>query len=391
MNSKGKTTVFSLNAKHDKLSCLPCRLLVLFLLPVILVSLATGCTSSAPSPTVQSNPTPSVQEMLATPSVTPLQSSPPTFQKGITFVSWQKGEYSSPAAEQSLTALASTGANWVAIIVTVYQETVTETQIVSTDQTPTDDDLAHIISKAHALGLKVLLKPHVDIQSPGQWRGEISFSTDDDWRAWFDSYRQMINHYADLAQQTQTEAYCVGTELVKTSSRSAGWERVVAEVRNRFTGKLTYASNHDEVGNVKWWGTLDYIGVDAYYPLPTPSDTPTVEDLKAAWVSQGYVTTLKQLSQEYNRPILLTEIGYRSVKGANKAPWKWQSSTEIDLTLQANLYEAVLETFYNEEWVAGIFFWNWLADPSQGGANNSDYTPHNKPAEDVLRSFYGGS
>jgi hypothetical protein len=358
-------------------------------LPAILIVVITSCSSNmspTSTPTVAPSST-STPEVLKTPAITPTERNSLDFQKGITFVSWQKGEYFTPVAEQSLTELASTGANWVAILVTVYQKTASDTQITATKLTPSDEDLTHIISKAHDLGLKVLLKPHIDIES-GQWRGEIAFSAEEDWNAWFDSYRQMIDHYADLAQQTQTEAYSVGTELVSTSGRSTDWERVVEDVRSRFTGKLTYASNFDEVGNVQWWNALDYIGVDAYFPLPTPSDNPTVEELEAAWADQGYLITLKQLSDEYNRPVLLTEIGYRSVKGANEAPWEWHDHPEIDLALQSNLYEAALETFSKEDWVAGMFFWNWLTNPDQGGENDPDYTPKGKPAEDVLKRFY---
>jgi hypothetical protein len=380
MKQRRTVTFATVTAKHHEHSRSLPLLLLICILPVILSSASAYY-----------NPTASSQELPATVSAAPTRPGSPDFQRGITFVSWQKGEYSTEAAEQSLADLASTGANWVAIIVTVYQKTPSDTKIVATERTATDDDLVLIISKAHELGLEVLLKPHVDIDTPGHWRGQIAFATDDDWQAWFTSYQQMINHYAELAKKTRTEAFCVGTELVKTSGRSAEWKRVVAEVRQRFAGKLTYASNHDEAGNVKWWSALDYIGVDAYYALPSPSDNPTVEELKAAWASQGHVKALKQLAQEYKRPVLLTEIGYRSVKEAHQAPWQWRNEAEIDLKLQANLYQAVLETFSSEEWVAGIFFWNWLADPNQGGANDPDYTPHGKPAEDVLRRFYGGS
>jgi len=378
MNHKDKTATLSRSVKTALLQ----RFLIPLLLLATFTNLVTGCKSSEaqiaqPKPTV-------TQEMAEISQTTGNASS---FQKGITFVSWQKDEYSSSSAEKSLTELASTGANWVTIIVTVYQKTAGDTQIMATDLTPSNDSLIHIISKAHELGLKVLLKPHIDIQS-GQWRGEISFSTEDEWKAWFDSYRSIINHYADLARQTQTEAFCVGTELVKTSERSTDWEIIIADVRSHFSGKLTYASNFDEVNNVKWWGSVDYIGVDAYYPLPTPSDNLTVADLKAAWDKQGYITSLKQLSEEYDRPILFTEIGYRPVVGANKAPWEWQDSPQIDLTLQANLYEAALDVFTKQDWFAGMFFWDWLTNPNQGGANDPDYTPHGKPAEDVLRKFY---
>jgi hypothetical protein len=35
-----------------------------------------------------------------------------------------------------------------------------------------------------------------------------------------------------------------------------------------------------------------------------------------------------------------------------------------------------------------MFIWNWLAHPDQGGQEDGDYTPHNKPAEEILRRYF---
>ncbi len=44
----------------------------------------------------------------------------------------------------------------------------------------------------------------------------------------------------------------------------------------------------------------------------------------------------------------------------------------------------------NSDWVAGIFWWSWFSDPGLGGPNDACITPHDKPAEDVLRKYFGG-
>ena len=56
--------------------------------------------------------------------------------------------------------------------------------------------------------------------------------------------------------------------------------------------------------------------------------------LVAAW--QPQVTRLGNLSRKWNKPILFTEIGYRSIDGANTAPWDYQVSAKIDLQEQAD-------------------------------------------------------
>src|SRR5438093_1097048 len=77
----------------------------------------------------------------------------------------------------------------------------------------------------------------------------------------------------------------------------------------------TYAANWNEYKQVQFWGSLDFIGVDAYYPL-SDLPAPTVSQLVSAWTSRGYVDALRASSQQYGKQILFTEIGYRSIIGA---------------------------------------------------------------------------
>ncbi len=182
------------------------------------------------------------------------------------------------------------------------------------------------------------------------------------------------------------EQFAIGTELIGTSGRETDWRNVIGDVRSRFSGPIVYASNHSgEETSIHWWDAVDYIGVDAYYPL-TNQNNPTLAELKTAWATPA--TTLENLSKQYNRPIILTEIGYRSVDGANQHPWEWQSGGTVDLQEQADCYRAVLETFWGKSWLRGIYWWYWSTDPNQGGAADMDYTPHDKPAEQVLKQFY---
>ena len=61
----------------------------------------------------------------------------------------------------------------------------------------------------------------------------------------------------------------------------------------RYSGKLTYAANwgaiDQNVGgyqNVPWWNQLDYIGIDAYFPIASQNNT-TLAGLTAAWQNQA--------------------------------------------------------------------------------------------------------
>ena len=140
---------------------------------------------------------------------------PTTIQNGISYMTW-RSIWSSPLGyDRSLADLATTGADWVSVIVTNYQDTITSTTIITTINTPTDADLVHAITQAHSLGLKVMLKPHVDLANdPIHWRGDIGQGfTETQWATWFASYQSFIYHYAQLAQAYDVEQFCVGTEL----------------------------------------------------------------------------------------------------------------------------------------------------------------------------------
>jgi hypothetical protein len=312
--------------------------------------------------------------------------------RGVSFTSLRAGQYATADADLSLANLAATSANWMALLVTGYQDTAGAT-VIRQDPflTPTDDDLLQAIDRAHRRGLQVLLIPHVDIsQEPDRPRSDIGTGFDDaSWSAWFASYRSFLEHYATLAENARVDVFSVGTELTTTEPRTAEWRSLIQRVRTVYAGPLIYGSNwYPGPSTITWWDELDWIGVDAYFPLSS-ADHPSAISLWQAWQSRGELDVLRYLAQRWNRKIVLTEIGYRSIVGAANRPWDFSTEAPVDLAAQAAAYQAALATFWSEPWVAGMFWWNWSPNPRRGGSADTDYTPYGKPAEDLLRSFYG--
>jgi glycosyl hydrolase family 113 len=251
--------------------------------------------------------------------------------------------------------------------------------------TATDDDLTHAINVAHTHGIKVMLAPHIDPRDyPAHWRGDINFGNDAAaWRDWFAGYTAFITHFAALARMTGADALVVGTELQGTSMHASEWRAIVTAVRRLYPGTLTYAANHGEEASVQWWDALDVIGVDGYYAL-TQRDDPTLEQLRAAW--RPIVDRLRDLTRTWQRPLLLTEIGYQSRVGTNRAPWG-VDTTIGDMQEQAACYQAVFDNFADQRWLLGIFWWDIPPTRDQGGPSDTDYTPIGKPAA-VLRGNF---
>jgi hypothetical protein len=311
-------------------------------------------------------------------------------QKGINYPSWAANELLSVESGISLENIRSTGANWISLVVTQYQDNIHSTSIHPAPHTATDDAIIHAIQQAKSLGFKVMLKPHVDLlNDPSRWRAEIgtSFSSQE-WEDWFASYRKMILHYAVLAEDLGVDQFSVGTELEKSSPHAGQWRAIVAEIRQVFSGSLTYSANHSgEEFFLSWWDAVDYIGIDAYYPLSV-RNSPTLTELELAW--QQVVMALRGLYTTWGKPILFTELGYRSAEGASQRPYAWGDNNPLNLREQALLYQAFFNQVYWQPWFAGVYWWEWQPNPYTSGECDTDYTPFGKPAEDVIRKGYGG-
>lgn len=243
------------------------------------------------------------------------------------------------------------------------------------------------IEMLHKNGVKVMLKPQIWI-GRGEFTGNLSMKSEADWQKFETSYADFILLYAQVAKETHADLFCIGTEL-KTfvENRPDYWKDLIERVRKVYHGKLTYAANWDEFGKTPFWGQLDYIGVNAYFPL-CDKQNPTVETLREGW--QPWKEKLKTLSENLKKPMLFTEFGYRSMDFTGKKPWLVdRNQMKVNLGAQAQATQVIFDEFWNEDWFAGGFVWKWFMQHDQvGGDADNRFTPQNKPAETVIRNQY---
>ncbi|MCY3738829.1 MAG: hypothetical protein OXG13_20685 [Gemmatimonadaceae bacterium] len=322
----------------------------------------------------------------------------PVFQKGMTFTHGYGSDDNlmSGTSTAALEHLRRVNVEWTALNPFAYQRTVDDAAL-RFGRDPPDDHLRHGIREARRLGFKVMLKPHVWVrrQSSDHWRGTIGMATEEAWQQWWSHYESFVLHYARIAAEEGVEIFCVGVELTRVArERPEDWRRLIARVREAYPGPLTYAANWwEEYDRVEFWDALDYIGVNAFFPLTEPPDPgleqpdPTLEQLRAGAVRVA--DEIEALHQLTGRPVLLTEIGYKSVRGASLRPWEWTRRPEPDLSMeeQALCYQAVLEAFWPRPWFHGMYWWKWHSD-LRGGEEQGGFTPHGKPAERVLTEWY---
>ncbi|MHB8339728.1 MAG: glycoside hydrolase family 113 [Mycobacteriales bacterium] len=299
--------------------------------------------------------------------------------RGLTLWTWTPDGYSTASSDAALSAIASLGANQVVLVPTWFQSGI-KANCFAPDPgfTPNDASVVHAMQQAHRLGLAVTIKPQVNL-ADGGWRGYIQPS---DPAAWFGCYARFLDHYAALAQANGANRLVIGTELAGVSEYTAAWQALIAGARARFHGLLTYAALPFEYPKIAFWGRLDEIGVDAYWPLAT-APTANVAQLQAAWAP--IADQLAAASARWRRPVLFTEAGYASQGGTATDPSSWTLSSTPAPEQQAAAYQALLATFSGKPWFAGVDWWAWRATDD---SPSLDFTPQGKPAAQVLRSWW---
>ncbi len=272
---------------------------------------------------------------------------------------------------------------------------------------------------------------------------------------WYDNYTQFAVHFAQLSQQHHLPYFIIGDQLTNTAvdtnrttvqsdpngidrgvpgesfptcsgRRDCGWRHVAHALRSptydtfnghtsqpgaSYTGKLIYAASWDgategatgsEFDHITWWDAIDYIGVDAFFPLTQNADV-TVPDLANAWHGKGLdlqgngdiYGKLQKVATTFNRPVLFTAAGYVSAAGANGDPLGATSSSP-DPTEQLNDMQALSQVFSAAPFWQGVFWYTDQPVPtrsSRSGYATSSYwggdtLAASKPAGQWLSQYY---
>lgn len=340
---------------------------------------------------------------------------PVDFVKGFSWgwTGW-RGQYSGEAARESMEKLAATNANWACISFGTEMETFDRPEIPFAQTNPgmvTDEEILRAVQLARDNHLKVILKPVVNVRD-GTWRAWIKFDNEDGslnmqaWEKWWRDFEAFLMHYAEIAQQTQCEMFCLGCEMESTEPFESKWRALISKIRQIYSGVLTYDANHGREEQIPWWDAVDVISLSAYYPVGTddvglalkddlskvpPSDT-SVAAMKKRWLP--IKEQLRRVSRQYDRPILFIELGVCSAKGFSAAPWTHpQTDAVYDGDEQRRYFQAAMETFWDEPWFMGFAWWGWeppLYAPEKA-ASDTGFCIYGKPAEELVTEWYGKS
>lgn len=105
------------------------------------------------------------------------------------------------------------------------------------------------------------------------------------------------------------------------------WERLIYELKDIYKGKMTIAANFDNYQEVKFWDKLDYIGINAYFPLSKlkgkNNKLSQIEEFEESW--DRILDEIKEFKDQNgvpNHPVIFTELGYANHSGSTLKPWQ---------------------------------------------------------------------
>ena len=288
------------------------------------------------------------------------------------------------------------GANWIAVMPFAYTPPNRPKVIYNPghwDQWwgERPEGVATSIELAKRSGLKIMLKPQV--YCPSSWPGALSYENTSDRKKWESDYRAYLMQFLNLAIEYQVELFCIGTELDRcVQDNPSFWKNLITEIKKSYKGKLTYAANWDQYEHIPLWSELDYIGIDAYFPLDE-SSSPTRKKLIKAW--SPIKKSLAQFSKKEGKDIIFTEFGYLSVDGTAGKNWELEDRIQqlpINEKAQAIAIESLWTTYAGTSWWKGGFLWKWFPEgKGHEGYPEKDYTPQDKAAEVVLKKLWSKS
>ncbi len=276
------------------------------------------------------------------------------------------------------------GATDVLVVVNAYQSDRFASDIAPRPgRSPSGATVARTLAQVRRAGMRVALMPVVRLQrrSPHDWRGVIAPA--DGLDAWFESYRRFVIPLARIAQSAGAQRFVVGSELGSLEPYQDHWRALISELRDDFSGVLSYSANWDHAHAVEFWDALDEVGLTAYFPLTASGEPSSTKSLARAWRAPR--AAIDDLRQRIGKPVLIMEIGYPSQGSAADQPWDDTSSEELDLRLQQRLYRSFCDAFSQTPSISGFYVWNWFGF---GGPRDLGFTPRGKPAANELAKCF---
>ncbi len=324
---------------------------------------------------------------------------------------------SMPQAMQNIQAL---GSNWIVLTPTwTYDKSFPLVLAPFPGKDSFWNDTYRMVTQARASNMNVAIFPTPRFASNADDFWASAPKNGDWWQTWFDHYRAFVINFADLATQSGAQTLILGGEWIKPalpngtlagSTTPSGvpadaetrWKSIIAEVRTHFRGTILWALPYDhEYVDTPLGFLRDIDGVYLLWSLKlSDSSNPSTESM-ADEAGRLLDTNVSPLASLVGKPVIIA-TAYPSASGSASGclsdgrggclhwtqlspPNPDASSVDLNLQLQADIYEAMLTAINQRQWVGGFISRGYYPPTI---LQDKSASVHGKRAADILWYWY---
>lgn len=272
------------------------------------------------------------------------------------------------------------------------------------DSSPTDISITtfnDVIKRAKNIGLNItMLKPHIGIAGQHDSFSRKDYLPDDP-DGFFENWKDLMLHYADLAVTNSIPVLCIGCEMFNQTDVKylTKWQDIYNTIKAKYPDLLiTYAMSQYEFFEFENQGQIasvvDYIGMNIYpsYIASEYKSGLKASELKGAWWNDWngnqFMDTLDEYYDEYHKPIFVTETGLMPYTDglARLISSYINTSGNENYDAQAIGYKAALEAIAKDSHIIGVSIWHASKPFSFISKDVNTVTP----SERVLTQYFKG-
>jgi hypothetical protein len=328
-----------------------------------------------------------------------------------------------PRLSDSMEDVVALGANWLVLTPSwtfTRQDTPVLEPVIGKD--PMWLDSVEMIWAGKSSDLSVAIRPvaHFPVDVNEWWQtAPRDFPW---WVSWFDRYETYLMHHAALAESNDVKTLILGGNWMSPAlpgglldnGEPSGvppdadyrFQELIAEVRKVFSGRIGWALSYpdDPMETLGFLEDVDFLYILWSVPLSEDSD-PSLGDMQA-WAESMLATDLYELwlslQGESEVKEMIISLAYPSVEGGTTGcladphlecisptslnyPAPDLPLLDLDLEVQARVYNAILAAISHYEWVSGVTTRGYYPPVVLQDKSTS---VHGKPAEEVLQAWF---
>ncbi|HSG42811.1 MAG TPA: hypothetical protein VLA72_06625, partial [Anaerolineales bacterium] len=282
-------------------------------------------------------------------------------------------------------------------------------------QDPFKQDTIESVAIARALNMNVALfpQPHFMGNANDFWSSAPRNSTW--WDNWFDHYRAFAVNFADMATSADAQAIIIGGEWIAPAlpngklvdgtpssvpaDAEARWQKIVAEIRQHYSGLVIFALPYNNIVDINPPVNL-LKDTDGMYLLWFAKLSDQTSPNKAEMtVEAGRLLdeNVLPVQTQINKPIIIG-LSYPSsshsatgcIPGAGNTCLDWTAlnrpkadltTVNLDLQQQFDIYDAMFNAINARSWVSGVVSRGYYPPVE---LMDKSASVHGKPAADLL-------